>query len=103
MRVTKLAALFAREAGGSITCETKKDNKFSVKSVANEFGENDSEIETPVKVEGKVNLNSRFLIDALNAMDENEIVVTFSSKIAPVLIKNVKSKKYTHIVMPLNS
>lgn len=103
MRVTKLAALFAREVGGSITCETKKAGGFSVKSVANEFGENDSEIDTEVKVEGKVNLNSRFLIDALNAMDEDKIVVTFSSKIAPVLIKNVKSKKYTHIIMPLNS
>ena len=103
MRVTKLAALFAREVGGSIACESKKPNSFSVKSVANEFGENDSEIETEVKIEGKVNLNSRFLIDALNAMDEDKIVFTFASKISPVLSKNVKSKKYTHIIMPLNS
>ncbi len=34
--------------------------------LANEFGENDSEIKTEVETEGKVNFNSSFLIDALN-------------------------------------
>lgn len=103
VRVTKLAALFAREVGGSITCATRDPGVFSVKSVANEFGENDSEIEAKVDVIGKVNLNSRFLLDALNALDEDKIVFKFSDKIAPVLLQNAKSKKYTHIVMPLNS
>lgn len=102
-RVAKLAALFSREVGGSIVCETKKPGSFSVKSVANEFGENDSEIETEVSIEGKVNLNSRFLLDALNALEEDKIIFTFASKISPILIKNKKSKKYTHIIMPLNS
>ena len=103
MRVTKLAALFSREVGGSIVCEAKKTGTFSVKSVANEFGENDSEIETKVNEAGKVNLNSRFLIDALNALEEDKVIFTFSPKISPVLMKNVKNKKYTHIIMPLNS
>ena len=102
-RVTKLAALFAREVGGSIICEAKDSGSFSVKSVANEFGENDSEIETEVSLNGKVTLNSRFLIDALNALEEDKIIFTFSDKMAPVLVKNAKSKKYTHIIMPLNS
>jgi DNA polymerase-3 subunit beta len=102
-RVTKLAALFAKEVGGSIICETRKPNIFSIRSVANEFGENNSEIETDIEEEGRVNLNSRFLIDALNALDEEEIIFSFSDKISPVLLKNAKSNKYTHIIMPLNS
>ena len=103
VRVTKLAALFARSVGGSIICETKSPNIFSVKSIANEFGENDSEIETKVEVEGRVNLNSRFLIDALNALEEKEIDFEFSDHIAPIILKNKKSNNYTHIIMPLNS
>ena len=103
VRVTKLAALFARSVGGSIICETKAPDTFSVKSIANEFGENDSKIETKVEVEGKVNLNSRFLIDALNALEEKEIEFSFSDRIAPIILKNKKSNNYTHIVMPLNS
>lgn len=103
IRVTKLAALFARSVGGSIICETKSPDTFSVKSIANEFGENDSRIETKITKDGKINLNSRFLIDALNAMEERDIIFEFSDHIAPILIKNKKSNKYTHIIMPLNS
>ena len=103
MRVTKLAALFAKGVGGSIVCEAKDSGVFSVKSVANEFGENDSEIETSVDKNGKVTLNSRFLIDALNSLEEDEIIFKFADRIAPVLLENKKSKNYTHIVMPLNS
>ena len=102
-RVTKLAALFARSVGGSIICETKSPNIFSVKSIANEYGENASDIETEVEEEGRVNLNSRFLLDALNALEEPEIVFEFSDRVAPIVLKNKKSNKYTHIIMPLNS
>ena len=103
IRVTKLAALFARSVGGSIICETISPDTFSVKSIANEFGENDSKIETTIKKAGKINLNSRFLLDALNALEEPEISFAFSDRIAPVLLKNKKTNKYTHIIMPLNS
>ena len=103
IRITKLAALFARSVNGSITCESKKPNSFTVKSIANELGENDSSIETPVDIEGKIRLNSRFLIDALNVLDDKEIAFNFASRIAPVILRNKKNQDYTHIVMPLNS
>ena len=103
VRVTKLAALFARSVGGSIIFETKTPDTFSVKSIANEFGENDSKIETVVEKEGRINLNSRFLLDAINSLDEPEIEFKFADHIAPVILTNKKSNKYTHIVMPLNS
>lgn len=102
-RVTKLAALFSRSVGGSIVCETKSPDTFLVKSIANEYGENDSRIETTVEKEGKVNLNSRFLLDALNSLEEKTIDFEFSDRVAPILLKNKKSNKYTHIIMPLNS
>lgn len=102
-RVVKLAALFSRSVGGSIVCETITPDAFSVKSIANEFGENDSRIETPVEVAGKIGLNSRFLLDALNAFEESEIEFNFSDRGAPVLLRGKKNNKYTHIVMPINS
>lgn len=103
IRVTKLAALFARSVGGSIICETKAPDTFLVKSVANEFGENDSSIETSVDTEGRVTFNSRFLIDALNSLESKEIEFEFSNRISPTLLRNKKDNKYTHIVMPLSS
>ena len=103
VRITKLASLFSRSVGGSIVCETKKPDSFSVRSIANEFGENNSIISTDIKKEGKVNLNSRFLLDALNALEEKDINFSFSDHIAPILLKNKKKDDYIHIIMPLNS
>lgn len=103
IRVTKLASLFARSVGGSIICQAKKENIFLVKSVANEFGENDSKIETKIEKEGKITLNSRFLLDVLNVLNESEINFEFTNHIAPIVLRNQKNKDYTHIIMPLNS
>ena len=104
MRVTKLAALFAREVGGSIVLEAKTaTGTFAVGAVANEYGENTSEIETEVKKDERVVLNSRFLIDALNVLEEEKVWLGFSGKVAPVTVRNEKSQNYTHIIMPLKS
>ena len=104
LRIAKLAALFAKEVGGSIICEALKEKGgLSVKSVANEYGENDSVMDAEVVNEGKVTLNSRFLIDALNAVEEKRVKFVFSAKMSPVIVRNEVSRGYTHIIMPLNS
>ncbi|MCL1839691.1 DNA polymerase III subunit beta [Candidatus Saccharibacteria bacterium] len=104
MRMTKMAALFARESGGSVVCETKKiDKQFLISAVASELGENTSYIEAVVSEDGKVVLNSRFLMDALNAISEENLSFGFSGKLSPVVIRNAKNKDYTHIIMPLKS
>lgn len=104
-RMTKVAALFARDAGGSIVCETKKEDKtFLVYAVASELGENTAAMEADdATADGKIVLNSRFLLDAINATVEDKISFGFSGKLAPVVIRNVKNQDYTHIVMPLKS
>ena len=104
VRMTKMAALFARESGGSVVCETKKiDKQFLISAVASELGENTSYIEATPKEDGKVVLNCRFLMDALNAVSEEKLIFGFSGKLAPVVVKNAKNKDYTHIIMPLKS
>lgn len=102
IRVTKLAALFARGVAGSITLETKKPDTISVRSVASELGENVSTIKTPVSGDSKFTVNSRFFLDALNSLDEPDITISLSSKITPAVLRNQKNQNYTHIVMPLS-
>lgn len=103
-RVTKLAALFAREVGGSIILEAKTATEtLAVGAVANEYGENTSEIETEVKKDERVVLNSKFLIDALNALEEDKVRLGLSGKLSPIIVKNEKNENYVHIIMPLKS
>lgn len=104
VRMTKMAALFARESGGSVVCETKVEEKrFSMSAVASELGENDSYVEAEVSKDGKVVLNSRFLMDAIGAIGGDRVSFGFSGKLSPVVVRNVKNDDYTHIIMPLKS
>ena len=103
-RMVKVAALFARESGGSIVCETKVESQsFSVGAVASELGENKTEVGVEVENDGKVTVNSRFLMDAINAISDEKISFGFSGKLTPVVLHGAKTKDYTHLVMPLRS
>lgn len=104
-RMTKVAALFARSSGGSIVCEVKADEKkIYISSVANELGENNSDMDIVEETkDGKIVLNSRFLLDAINAIDEEKIRFGFSGKMTPLLMRAEKNNDYTHIIMPLKS
>ena len=102
LRVTKLAALFAREVGGSIILETDANKgALLVSSVANEFGENTSEIEVEVSKDEKVIVNSRYILDALNSLTSENVKIGFSGGVMPVKIENADTSECVHIVMPL--
>lgn len=104
-RITKIASLFARESGGSVTLRADEAEKtLSIHSIASQLGENTSETEAAVKGEGSVTLNSRYLIEALGCMETDEITFGFSGKLAPCVLRPVgKQQNYQHIVMPLKS
>ena len=103
LRITKMAAVFSREVNQSIICETDADKGvFAISSILNEVGENRSEIKVDVERSGKVKVDSRYLMAALNALEEPTVRFGMAVKMAPVLIRNEKSDNYRHIVMPLN-
>ena len=103
-RMTKVAALFARSSGGSIVCEALAEaGTFGVSAVASELGENSSVMEVEVASDAKITLNSRYLLDALNATKDSKILFGISGKLDPVVIRNAQTDDYTHIIMPLKS
>jgi DNA polymerase-3 subunit beta len=105
IRITKIAGLFARESGGSVTLTTsKKDNSLSIHSIASQFGENTSETNAEVSEDGQITLNSRYLSEALSVIDGEKVEFSFSGKIAPCILKSTdKNTNYYHIIMPLKS
>jgi DNA polymerase-3 subunit beta len=105
VRVTKVAGLFARESGGSVVLTVDEDNNsVSLHSIASEYGENTSELSAEVKGSGQVTLNSRYLAEALSALDGDVLEFGFSGKLSPCIFKSVsKDTNYYHIIMPLKS
>lgn len=105
VRVTKVAGLFARESGGSVTVTVDSDKKtVSLHSIASELGENTSELDADVEGDGQVTLNSRYLAEALSVVDADTISFSFSGKLSPCILKSTKKDtNYYHVIMPLKS
>jgi DNA polymerase-3 subunit beta len=106
-RITKIASLFARESGGSVTLNAKnEEQKLSIHSVASQLGENTSEAEAEVTGDGQVTLNSRYLLEALGCVDSPKILFSFSGKLSPCVLTAAGKdgeRDYKHIIMPLKS
>ncbi len=103
IKVTKVAGLFAREVGGSLSVNIN-DNLISLHSVASQLGENTSDLKAKTTGEGSITLNSRYLSEALAAIDGKDIYFGFDGKLAPALLYTPqKDVNYYHIIMPLKS
>lgn len=104
-RISKIAGLFARASGGSITITAESETQtIAINSIASELGENTSTAEAKVDGDGSVTLNSRYVSDALSVIGADSVLFRFSGKLAPcVLIPQEKNADYMHIIMPLKS
>lgn len=102
LNITKVSALFARESAGSITINSA-GKSVSIKAVTSQIGENTAEADAQVKGGGEVTLNSRYLIDALNAFGGETIEFCFNGKLEPCILRSDDEPDYVHLVMPLRS
>lgn len=105
IRVTKIAGLFARESGGSVTLTASGEkSSLAVHSIASQLGENTSEATAEVTSDGQVTLNSRYLSEALGVLDGETVEFRFSGKLSPCVLTTVSEDvNYKHIIMPLKS
>lgn len=105
IRITKIAGLFARESGGSVTLTADSDKQtLAIHSIASELGENTSSASASITNSGQVTLNSRYLSEALSVVDGETVEFRFSGKLSPcVLTATGSDMNYKHIIMPLKS
>ena len=103
--ITKVSALFARESAGSITINTsEEDQNISIHSIASQLGENTATADAKVVGDGVVTMNLRYLLEALNVLEGDDVDVKFNGKLEPIVLSSKESSaSYTHIIMPLKS
>ena len=73
-------------------------------SSASEIGN----VQEPVKaeIEGKdvrIAMNSKFIIDAVNALDEDKIVLSFNNQIQPFTCQNAQNKDKLYLILPVRT
>jgi DNA polymerase III subunit beta len=104
VNVTKVSSLFARESAGSVTVEIDEaSQKLSIRSVASQLGENTATATAKVTGSGSITLNSRYLLDGLNAVGGEEVTFGFNGKLEATLLRDLSHGDYQHVIMPLKS
>lgn len=104
INITKVSSLFARESAGSITIRADdKSQQISIKSIASQLGENTSSADAKIKGSGEITLNSRYLLEALNVVNGENVVLKFNGKLEPIVLTDEEDGDYLHIIMPLKS
>lgn len=97
------AAILVRGDKNSLIIFDITGDKIEVSS-ASEIGN----VQEPVKarVDGKdvrIAMNSKFIIDAVNALDEEEIVLSFNNQIQPFICTNVQNKDCLYLILPVRT
>jgi DNA polymerase-3 subunit beta len=103
-KIVKVAALFARESAGSVTIEAKKNGSLEVSAASSSYGDSTSSCEA--EIEGKDNevvFNSRYLIDALNNLNDGQLLLEISGKLSASVLKKEGDKSFIYVIMPLRA
>ncbi|MCL2095047.1 DNA polymerase III subunit beta [Candidatus Saccharibacteria bacterium] len=107
IRIVRLASIFAKSSGGAIkVIANKSEQSLTVESLASEVGENSTKIaSTEIKTDLSVTLSARFLLDALNSLENDQISLECQSggdRPAPVVLRETPSDPdYVHLIMPI--
>ena len=102
--ITKVSSLFAREAAGGITVTVSEGpQEISIKSIASQVGENNAVAEAQITGDAVITLNSRYVLDALGAVESDEVQMNINGKLDPCLLTDPHNDDYVHVVMPVKS
>lgn len=102
--VTKVSSLFARESAGSIVISVDEPSaSIWIHAVASQLGENNATLHVDAVGTGSITLNSRYVLDALGAMDAKAVQLGFNGKLEAVMLTDIDNDDYVHIIMPLKS
>jgi DNA polymerase-3 subunit beta len=104
LNVLKVATLFARENANSVSLKVLAKGKIEVNATSAQLGDSNSTVTAEVTgKDAEIAFNGRYLLDVLNNLKEEKISFENSGKLSAGVIRPVKDKTYTYIIMPLRS
>ncbi len=105
LMATRSASIFARDGSGIVRLQIMpKDGKgkIAISARAEEVGDNLGEVDAAVEgEETKIAFNSRYLMDVLGILTEEEVALEATTSSSPGVIRPVGKDNYVHVVMPM--
>lgn len=98
----KTASFFARDSANIVRLHMEP-GELTVRAESTELGDNESKIDAVVEGEPSADIafNAKYLTDALNVVDSEQIKLEIVNPGSPGVIKPVDSTDYVHIIMPM--
>lgn len=99
------ASLLAREGGNNVIKLSTGDALVELSSTSPEIGTVKEEV-TAQDVEGgnlKISFNSKYMMDALKAIDNNEVEVEFFGTMKPFILKPKDDDTVTQLILPIRT
>ena len=95
------ASLLAKEGRNNLIRLSFADDSLHImsKSEAGNVNEN-----IPVKIDGEnieIGFNSKYLIDGLKVMKEDDIIICLNTNISPCIIRPAESENFTYLILPV--
>lgn len=95
------ASIISREGNKSLVVLDIHENNMII-TANSQLGTSRSELNIVSNhIPMTIKFNSRYLIDAINTLEEDEIVIEFTNKYSVCVIKNKSSDNYIHIISPV--
>lgn len=94
-------ALVSNDKSHSVRVELSPGN-LRISSQNPDLGEGEEQL--PVEYDGEaisIGFNAHYVIDALNAIDESEVVLELNDDLSPGVLRGVDSESYLCVVMPM--
>jgi DNA polymerase-3 subunit beta len=102
-KAVRVAAVFARDLGSVVKLGLDPGSKkVTLSSSTAQVGEGECSFEASIEGEPvKAAFNSRYLIDALNALNSTQVSLELNGQTSPMLLKPVGDSSYLHVIMPV--
>jgi len=107
LRAARTASIFARDGSGIVRMVATpggemKPGKLTVSARSEEIGDDVGEIDAVIEgEEAKIAFNSKYLIDVLSVLREEQVALETTSPSSPGLMRPVGTDNYIHVVMPM--
>jgi DNA polymerase-3 subunit beta len=105
LKAVRLSALIASSAANVIKLRLGDDGANSV-SIAAAADVGDAQTEVEAAVEGdpvQIAFNARYLQDALQNIDADQLALEFSGPLSPGVLRRVGDDEYVHVIMPVRT
>jgi DNA polymerase-3 subunit beta len=105
LKAVRISALIASSAANVVKLRFGEDGAEGVTiAAAADVGDAEGQVEAALEGEAvTIAFNARYLLEALQSMDDSQLAMELAGPLAPGVLKPVDDPSYVHVIMPVRT